>query len=122
MSNEASQKPYSPGDISTRFKDYIEKQKLGLKRFYKWETEDEYNSTLKDPVNRGVVMTQQLMANGCPREVAGMLSILALYDLVMLIGTNCLRLFLRCVLVFLYLTLIDPSSCSKMVTLTYEYR
>ena len=72
-----------------RFQDYIEKEKPGLKRFYKWKTQDEFDRYLKDPVARGLAMTEQLMDNGCPREIAAGLSLLALYDLVIFIGTIC---------------------------------
>ena len=79
--------------ISERFKDYIEKQKPGLKQFYKWGTQDEFDQHLKDPATRGSTMIQQLMYHGCPGEVALSLSLLALYDLVILIGTQSAHVF-----------------------------
>ena len=84
--------PYTYVEISKRFTDYIEKEKPGLKRFYRWETKDESDQYLNGPVARGWAMAQQLMDNGCPRETAAALSLLALYDLVVLIGTNYLHM------------------------------
>ena len=97
----------------------MEREKPGLKRFYKWETQDEFNQYLSDPVTRGIAMIQKVKERGCPEEVAMSLSLLALYDLVVLIGaSSCL--FLRYVLVDFHYSLIDSSPCSKMVALTHE--
>ena len=57
------------------------------------------------------------MESGCPREIATGLSILALEDLVVLVG---MHIFCVCrVLIALHYTLIDSSSCSNVVTLMY---
>ena len=77
-------------EIFHRFQIYIEKEKPGLKRFY---SPDGIDEGLKECAERGSVMTQKLMAEGCPREVAAELTLLALWDLVVLIGTNCLHMF-----------------------------
>lgn len=90
---EDEREPYTVDEILKRFLDYIDMQKPGLKRFYKWGTQGEVDQYLKDPVARGLSMTRKLMDHGCPRETAAALSILALYDLVILIGTNCLPMF-----------------------------
>lgn len=87
---ENNPKPYAFEDIFQRFKIYIEREKPGLKRFYKPDEPDQH---FKDLVTRGLVMTQQLMDDGCPHEESAALSLLALYDLVILIGTNGLRMF-----------------------------
>ena len=66
-------------------------------------------------------MTQKLMDRGCPREVAAELSLLVLWDLVVLIGTHCLRIFFLChVLIAIHHSLIDSRPCSKVVVLTNE--
>ena len=86
-----NQRQYTYVEISKRFTDYIEKEKPGLKRFYRWGTQDEFDQYLGGPVARGLAMTRQLMDKGCPRESSVALSILTLYDLVILIGKNCLH-------------------------------
>lgn len=65
-------------------------QKPGLKRFYNPEGSDQ---SLNDCAARGSAMTQQLMENGCPREVAAELSLIALWDLVILIGTTSTHVY-----------------------------
>ena len=85
--------PYTFAEISKRFTDYIEKERPGLKRFYRWETQSEFDQYLKGPVTRGLAMAQNLTDNGCAWEVAMELSLLALYDLVMLIGTSRPHMF-----------------------------
>ena len=83
----AKRDKYSPEEVFGRFKNYIEGQKPGLKRFYKVDGSE---PTLKEASTRGSTMTEGLIKNGCPDEVAAALSVLVLYDLVVLIGTNCL--------------------------------
>ena len=82
---------YSPEEVFGRFKGYIERQKPGLKRFYKVDGSE---PTLKEAATRGSTMTEELIKIGCPDEVAAALAVLVLYDLVVLIGTNCLVIFI----------------------------
>ena len=86
----AKRKKYSPEEVFGRFKNYIEGQKPGLKRFYKVDGSE---PTLKEAASRGSTMTEELIKIGCPDEVAAALAVLVLYDLVVLIGTNCLVMF-----------------------------
>ena len=82
---------YTPNEILQKFKNYISGQKCGLKRFYyDSDGSDEY---LRDCAKRGSDMTKKLVGSGCPPEVASELSLLALWDLVVLIGTSRLHMF-----------------------------
>ena len=74
--------------ISETFKGYILHEKPGLQRFYKADTLD---NDIKEPVERALKMAKTIKGKGCPWETALSLSLIALYDLVMLLGTNCLR-------------------------------
>jgi len=87
---EDKPQPYTFEEVSKAFTNYLEQERPGLKRFYRWEekTEDEFDQYLRDPVTRGLAMTRQLMDHGCPRGVAMELSLLALYDLVVLIDNS----------------------------------
>lgn len=87
MSGSGEPKKYSADEILLKFQGYIEKRKPGLKRFYKSD------ESLKPCATTGSVMTQKLVDSGCPVEVAAELTLLALWDLVVLIGTNCLHMF-----------------------------
>ena len=113
---EDKPEPFTFQEIIYRFQIYIEKGRTGLKRFYNPDGPD---MCLIDCATRGLAMTQKLVDCGCPLEVAADLTLLALWDLVVLIGTNCLHMFLCCVPVALYYTLTDPGCCSTMVALTH---
>lgn len=105
---------YTHAEIVARFQNYIQRQKPGLQRFYKLDN-------LKEPANKGLAMANGLMKKTCPPEEAAALSVLALWDVVVLVGTNYPHLFLlRCVLKVLRSTLVDSSSCSRVVVLTHE--
>ena len=90
MSESARPNPYSTDEILTKFKNYIETRKPGLRRFYNTDGPD---GSLKGCATRGSDMTKKLVDRGCPMEVAAELSLLALWDLVVLIGMNRLHMF-----------------------------
>ena len=76
--------------ISERFKDYILYEKPGLTRFYKSNTSGELDDCLKEPVERALHMANTIRHKGCSWETCLSLSLIALYDIVMLIGRNYL--------------------------------
>ena len=76
--------------ISDMFKDYILNEKPGLQRFYKSNTRKGLDEYLEAPVKRALNMARTIMDKGCTWETALSLSLIALYDLVMLLGMNCL--------------------------------
>ena len=90
MSGPTKPSSYTPKEVLQKFKNYIRTRKTGLKRFYNLDGNDE---GLEMCAARGSDMTEKLMAKGCPREVAAELTLLALWDLVVLIGTNFLYMF-----------------------------
>ena len=71
--------------IGERLKDLIMNQRKGLKNMY-GETEEELNKSLEAPIRRGEEMTRKLITEmGCSREIAIDLTVLALYDVAILI-------------------------------------
>ena len=79
-------------EIFYEFQLYVEEEKPGLKRFYKPDGSDKY---LSDCATRSSDMARKLVDWGCPPDVAAELTFLTLWDLVVLIGTNCLHMFVR---------------------------
>ena len=84
--------------IGERLKDLIMNQRKGLKNMY-GETEEELNNSLEAPITRGEEMARKLITEmGCSREIAIDLTVLALYDVAILIrmfraSVHCLRRF-----------------------------
>ena len=76
--------------ISNRFKDYILHEKPGLQRFYESNTREGLDDYLKEPVERALHMANTIRHKGCSWETCLSLSLIALYDIVMLIGRNYL--------------------------------
>ena len=72
--------------ISKFLTEYVQETRKGLKRFYKNPTED--LSEVSDRIKRAVEMAN-ILRRTSGREIALMLTILVLYDLVMLIGMYC---------------------------------
>jgi len=71
--------------IGERLKDLIMNQRKGLKNMY-GETEEELNNSLEAPITRGEEMARKLITEmGCSREIAIDLTVLALYDVAILI-------------------------------------
>ena len=89
MSESAKSNPYTPDQILEVFKLYIKQSKPGLERFYG----PDGSENLRDCAIRGSDMTKKLVGIGCQKEAAGALSLLALWDLVVLIGTDRLCMF-----------------------------
>ena len=85
--------PYTTQEILQKYKKYIGKRKPGLKRFYDPDGPDQ---RLGDCATRGSAMATRLMARGCPWEAAAEFTLLALWDLVVLIGMDCLHMFFLC--------------------------
>ena len=94
MPESGKPNPYSTSEVLQKFKNYIETRKPDLKRFYCPDGSDHF---LGDCATRGSHMAQKLVGCGCPLDVAAELTLLVLWDLVVLIGANCLHTF---VLVF----------------------
>ena len=90
MSESAKPNPYTTNEILLRFKNYVKTRKPGLKRFY---YNEDGSDNFSDCAKRGSDMTKKLVGIGCPVEVAAELSLLVLWDLVVLIGTNRLHMF-----------------------------
>lgn len=90
---ENKPEPITFQEIFYRLQIYVEKEKPGLKRFY---DPDEFDQNFRDSVTRGLDMTRKLMKIECPREVAAGLSLLALWDLVVLVGMHSLHMFCLC--------------------------
>lgn len=101
------QNPYKVLQI---FRNYITAGKPGLKRFYNPDGSDQY---LSDCATRGSAVIQQLMENGCPEQVAAGFSLLALWDLVILIGAGPLRMSVLGSKFLSFTSLIDSGSFSK---------
>ena len=119
MSEPSKPSSFTTKDVLHKFKNYVRTGKTGLKRFY---NPDGTDKGLEECAARGSHMTKELMAKGCPREVAAELTILALWDLVVLIGTNCLHLLCySCVVLLLSFIILSlaPSFCFKVVGLTH---
>ena len=71
--------------IGERLKDLIMNQRKGLKNMY-GETEEKLNKSLEAPIKRGEEMARKLITEmGCSREIAIDLTVLALYDVAILI-------------------------------------
>lgn len=71
--------------IGEKLKDLIMNQRKGLKNMY-GETEEELNKSLEVPIKRGEDMARKLVTEmGCSREIAIDLTVLALYDVAILI-------------------------------------
>ena len=71
--------------IGERLKDLIMNRRKGLKNMY-GRTEDELDTSLEEPIRRGEEMARKLIREmGCSREIAIDLTVLALYDVAILI-------------------------------------
>jgi hypothetical protein len=75
--------------VRERLVDYITKERRGLLRFYR---EEDFDQVLAEPIRNGVVMANGLMnsKSPCKKETALSLCLLALFDVVMLIGMSSL--------------------------------
>ena len=71
--------------VSERLKDVIINHRKGLQKMY-GEIEVELDESLKGPIKRGEEMARRLITLGCNTEVAKGLTVLALYDVAILIG------------------------------------
>lgn len=65
--------------FSSKLKLFVERQKPGLVQFFPDYNFDEYSQ-------RGADMVETLVDRACPREIAEQFAVLALYDLVILLG------------------------------------
>jgi hypothetical protein len=74
--------------ISEKFQHYILNERPGLQRFYKKDADGSLDRALKGSVDRAVSMINKIMQKRCKWETAFSLSVIALYDVVMLLGMN----------------------------------